>query len=275
MIEILNPTEYTKVRPLFQGAFLTLIMDGVMAGNSVGMVWVDNPAQPQTALMWDNAYIFYLGGRADNLAFNQQLGQLFTEQLALSAGERGIDGFKILYNSAAWENHVATVFPTLTLTQYPRVVYTLGELKLPDWQSQLPPSYRMQMIDQTMLTETRLGNLPDLVEEIASCWPSQARFLANGFGFCLVGNDEIICRCTAEYVSAGKCGIGIATAENYRQRGFASLTASAFIEYCQTRKIVPYWDAWLRNTASVATAEKIGLWKIQEHNVYLGLLPAR
>jgi GNAT superfamily N-acetyltransferase len=238
------------------------------------VLWVDDPAQPQTALMWDNAYIFYLAGRADNQAFNQQLGQLFTEQLAPSARERGIDGFKILYSSAAWENHVATVFPILTLTQYPRVVYTPGELKLPDWQSRLPPGYQMRLIDRPMLTDTTLGNAPDLVEEIVGCWPSQARFLTNGFGFCLVGNHEIICRCTAEYVSNGKCGIGIATAEPYRQRGFASLTASAFIEYCLDRKIVPYWDAWQRNSASVATAEKIGLRKIQEYNVYIGPLPA-
>ncbi len=165
------------------------------------------------------------------------------------------------------------VFSILTLTHYLRVVYTLGALTLPDWQSRLPSGYQMRRIDQTMLTDATLGNLPDLVEEITACWPSQARFLANGFGFCLVGNNEIICRCTAEYVSDSQCGIGIATAENYRQQGFASLTASAFIEACQARNIVPYWDAWQRNTASVATAEKIGLHKIQEYNVYIGSLP--
>lgn len=81
-----------------------------------------------------------------------------------------------------------------------------------------------------------------------------------------------ICRCTAEYVSPGKCGIGIATAEPYRQQGFATLTASAFIEECQRRQITPYWDAWLRNTASVARAEKVGLRKVQDYWVFVGLL---
>lgn len=273
MIQRLNPTEYAKIPSLFQSAYLTLIIDGVMAGNSVGALWVDDPAQPQTALLWDNAYIFYVVGRADNHMFNQQLGELFTAQLAPDARARGIDGFKILYSSSDWENQLGFVFPSLTLTQYPRVVYTLGESKLTDWRDRLPSGYQMKLIDQAMLTDATLGNLPDLIQEITECWPSQERFLTSGFGFCLVGNNEIICRCTAEYVSDGKCGIGIATAEKYRQRGFASLTASAFIEYCQNQNIVPYWDAWLRNTASVATAEKIGLHKIQAYNVYLGPLP--
>jgi len=274
MLAMLNPNDYATVRPLFQGAYLTLMIDGVLAGNSTGAIWVDDPAQPQTALMWDNAYIFYLVGRADNLAFNHQLGELFTAQLAPAARARGIDGFKLLYSSSAWENQMSVVFPTLTLTQHPRVVYTLGELKLTDWRSRLPPGFTVRLIDQAMLEDATLGNLPDLIQEIKECWPSQERFLANGFGFCLVGNNEIICRCTAEYVSAGKCGIGIATEEAYRRQGFAALTASAFIEYCLDKQIVPYWDAWQRNTASVATAEKIGLHEIQAYSAYVGPLPA-
>ncbi|MFN8493390.1 MAG: GNAT family N-acetyltransferase [Caldilineaceae bacterium] len=274
MLEKFKATEYAKVQPLFQGAYLTLILDSVLAGNSTGEIWVDDAAHPQTALMWDNAHIFYLVGRADNLTFNQQLGELFIRQLTPAARERGIDGFKILYSSSVWENHMNVVFPTLTLTQHPRVVYTLAELKLPNWRKQLLPGFTMRQIDQALLTDAALGNLPDLVQEIKECWPSQEHFLRNGFGFCLLGDNEIICRCTAEYVSAGKCGIGIATAEAYRQRGFAALTASAFIEYCLDRQITPYWDAWLRNAASVATAEKIGLHKIQTYSAYIGPLPA-
>jgi RimJ/RimL family protein N-acetyltransferase len=272
MIELSAPNDYAKIKFLFTGPYLTLVIDGVMAGNSTGMLWVDNPLQPQTALMWDGAYIFYLVGQADNTAVNQQLGELFTTQLMAAARKRGIDGFKILYSSPAWESQMAVIFPTLTLTQYPRVAYTLGEVALPDWQSRLPPDYTMRPIDRAMLNDSSLGNHADLIEEIEECWPSQERFLTHGFGFCLVGNQEILCRCTAEYVSTGKCGIGIATAENHRKQGIATLTASAFLDYCQKGQITPYWDAWLRNTASVATAEKIGLRKIQDYSVYVGRL---
>jgi GNAT superfamily N-acetyltransferase len=271
-LEQLDIRNHPHVRALFQGPYLTLVIDGVLAGNSVGNLWVDDADQPRSALMWDNAYIFYLAGEAENHTFNQQLGELFTSQIAPTARAQGIDGFKIVYGDPAWARQMATVFPTLTLAPYPRVVYTLGEGKLPDWRSQLPPGYAMRWIDQAMLADTALGNLPDLIEEIEACWPSRARFLSHGLGVCLVGNGEVICRCTAEYVSADKCGIGIATAEPYRRQGFATLTASAFLEYCLDQLLVPYWDAWARNTASVATAEKLGLRKVQEHWAFVGPL---
>ena len=272
MLHKLNPLDYTKVRPLFQGVYLTLMIDSVLAGTSSGTIWVDDPAQPQTALLWDNAYCLYLVGQAGNQSVNRQLAELYTTELAPAARGRGIDGFKILYSSADWEQSVAVVLPTLTLTQYPRVVYTLGGGERPNWRSQLPPGFAIRPIDQALLNDATLGNHADLVEEIDQCWPSQGHFLNQGFGYCLVGNHEIICRCTAEYVSPGKCGIGIATAEPYRRQGFATLTASAFLDECLARAITPYWDAWLRNTASVATAEKIGLRRVQEYQVYLGAL---
>lgn len=271
-LERSNLPDYTKVRPLFQGLHLSLVIDGVLAGNSTGLIWVDDPGQPRTALMWDNAYSIYVVGEASNHEFNQALGQFFTTQLAPAARSQGIDGFNIAYSDPAWESQMATVFPSMTLAHYPRVVYTVGERRPPDWQSRLPPGYAMHPIDRALLADTTLGNLPDLVGEIEQCWRSQGRFLSHGFGCCLVGDGEIICRCTAEYVSAGKCGIGVATAESCRQRGFATLTASAFIEECLRRQITPYWDAWLRNTASVATAEAVGLRKVQNHWVYVGPL---
>lgn len=268
----LAPHDYPKARSLFEGIYCTLVIDGVLAGNSPAALWVDDPAQPSTALMWDNAYIIYVVGDAGNHAFNQQLGELFTTQLVPAARERGIDGFKIVYGNPAWVSQMATVFPTLTLGHYPRVVYTLGELMMPDWQSQLPPGFTMRRIDRAMLDDTSVWLVADLLEEIEQCWTSVERFLTHGFGYCLMHNQEIVCRCTAEYVSPGKCGIGIATAEPYRQRGFATLTATAFIEHCLAQQIVPYWDAWLRNTASVATAEKVGLRKVQDHWVFVGPL---
>jgi len=88
MIELANSTDYTNIKPLFEGMYLTLMIDGVMAGSSTGVLWVDDPSHPQTALMWDDAYIFYLVGQADNVAVNQQLGELFTTQLTATARAR-------------------------------------------------------------------------------------------------------------------------------------------------------------------------------------------
>ena len=48
----------------------------------------------------------------------------------------------------------------------------------------------------------------------------------------------------------------LATHENYRKMGFASITASSFILECMRRRLIPHWDA--RNLTSLKIAEKIG-----------------
>ena len=73
--------------------------------------------------------------------------------------------------------------------------------------------------------------------------------------------------CTAEYVSGGRCGIGIETVPAYQGRGIATLTASAFAGYCATWSITPHWDAWSSNLPSVVVAEKVGFRKVETYSV--------
>ena len=109
-----------------------------------------------------------------------------------------------------------------------------------------------------------------MVHEIESCWYSLRDFLKNGFGYSLVNEDEIACRCTAEYVSPGKCGIGIHTAEEYRGRGHATITASAFVDYCVSQHMVPHWDSWTTNLPSIGVAERVGFRRLLDYSVCLG-----
>jgi RimJ/RimL family protein N-acetyltransferase len=86
----------------------------------------------------------------------------------------------------------------------------------------------------------------------------------------LIYKDEIVCRCTAEYVSTFKCGIGIETDKKYRNRGLATLLASVFVDYCISKDIVPHWDSWNNNLPSIRVAENVGFEKISDYSVYFG-----
>lgn len=97
-----------------------------------------------------------------------------------------------------------------------------------------------------------------------------ADFRRAGFGFCAHDAGTIMCWCTAEYVSEGRCGIGIETVPAYQGRGFAALTASAFVEHCAGLGVVSHWDSWSGNLASVAVAEKLGFRKIETYHVFVG-----
>lgn len=103
-------------------------------------------------------------------------------------------------------------------------------------------------------------------------WTSIDRFIEYGFGFSLVTKNEIVCWCTSEYLSEGKCGIGIETIPKYRNRGLATLIASAFIDYYRIKRIKPHWKCNLSNKASRRVAEKVGFSKELEFYVYSGML---
>ncbi len=283
MIELAGQVE--RVRGLFAGEHLRLVIDAVIAGNSPGRLWVDDPSEPKSALLWDKTHSFYAAGAADNAAFSQAVGELFASEITPYAQAQQFGIFKLAYTSAAWEPVIEAVLTGYALKKYPRVFYRLETPKIPGWREQIPAGFEISEINGTWLTLERLANFERLHEEIASCWPDVADFRARGFGFCIHDEETLAGWCTSEYVSqntdlpgseyisADKCGIGIETVEEYGRRGFATLIASAFVECCRERGITPHWDSWLRNTPSVTVAEKVGFGKLEDYAVFFGTYP--
>jgi GNAT superfamily N-acetyltransferase len=76
--------------------------------------------------------------------------------------------------------------------------------------------------------------------------------------------------CLAEYVDGRETGVSVETGEPYRGRGFATLTAAAFVDQCRARGMAPYWDAWRSNAPSVAVAGKVGFRELMGYTVHLG-----
>ena len=70
-----------------------------------------------------------------------------------------------------------------------------------------------------------------------------------------------------------KLGIGIETLPAYQGRGFATLTATAFLQYGCARGLTPYWDAFTSNAPSLAVAEKVGFVKAADYSVFLARTP--
>jgi GNAT superfamily N-acetyltransferase len=133
--------------------------------------------------------------------------------------------------------------------------------------SRLPDGFRISRINDSL---AGLANFTDVVAEIESCWPSMRDFRRSGFGFVACDTDAIVCWCTAEYVSPGQCGVGVETVTDYRNRGFATATATAFVEHCLTNGISPYWDAWADNHPSIAVARKVGFAQVETYEIYAG-----
>jgi len=268
----LEKEDYRNVEPLFVNEPLTyfqIVLNAIVAGNTSGRLWVDDVIAPNTMLMWDEGPILGLAGDESNGKCNKELDKLINRGIAPAAIARGNGGFKMFY-SDGWEEVVGRLFKDLSLQTRDRVIFLLDKLKDEDWRDRIPDGCSVRQIDVELLRSDYLMNIERVKEEIACCWTSVGHFLNEGFGFCLITDDKIAAWCTAEYASGTNRGIGIETVEEYQGRGFATLTACAFVEYCMSNGLTPYWDAWKSNLASVAVAEKVGFRKVRDYSVFLG-----
>ncbi|MBI4926710.1 MAG: GNAT family N-acetyltransferase [Anaerolineae bacterium] len=265
MIE-LTSQQFPLARAIFTGEHSLLVVDGMIAGHCLGRIWVDDLTRPTCALAWDEKASYLLGG---DPAAAVGLHEAFTAAIHPEIQRRGIPVIKVSGSGEGWQEAVRAIFAPYPFNEYPRVFYRPGRWLCPDWRERMPEGYRMALIDADLLSQAGLRNMGGLVEEIEECWPSVAHFIQHGFGTCILSGDEIVCRCTAEYRSPGKVGIGILTEENQQKRGLATLAASAFVEISQQRGLAPHWDAWKNNVPSVRAAEKTGFALLEDYTALL------
>jgi RimJ/RimL family protein N-acetyltransferase len=257
-MELLQSQDVHRVRHLFDAEHLALVVDAVIIENSPARVWADD-SLTRSALVWDRHHSLYFAGSVDEA---EEWRALFDREIAPLG--RGV--LKIY----AAPHAVGTVFAGLPLQRRERVLYRGHGPVGPDWRRRLPPGFHVSAIDDLGGGLGTHANAADVIAEIESTWGSAAGFRRTGFGFVAHDTEQIVSWCVAEFVSNGKCGIGIETVGSHRGRGFATLTASAFIEDCVERKVTPYWDAWTSNRSSTAVAERVGFRKVETYWVSVG-----
>ncbi|MCO5211837.1 MAG: GNAT family N-acetyltransferase [Caldilinea sp.] len=252
---------------------LQLVLTAVAAGNTPGEIWVDDAGAQRSALLWDRGHSLYLLGDAVNARFVDAAAQWIAGELLPQGAARGLGIFKLYRSDDAWETHYDRLFPGLALRRLERSLFVLTpDAHLPP-APELPAGLSLCAIDAALLAEAGLAHRDDLTGEIASCWPSVERFVAQGFGVCALEGTAIAGWCTAETVSATRCGAGIETVEAYQQRGIGALLAAVWARRCQERGLVAYWDSWTDNAPSVRVALKSGFRAAYAYTVDIGRFP--
>ncbi|HXS62170.1 MAG TPA: GNAT family N-acetyltransferase [Streptosporangiaceae bacterium] len=257
MISLPNSDAH-RIRRLFVAEHLSFVIEAMIAGHSPARIWVDGRV-PETALIWDGAHCVYVAGQADKAG---QWQEVFRHQIEQSA-----PSLIKLYVGEAAACEPTLRLPGYTLQRRERVLYRLDQPAKRIDPPQLPPGFTISEIGASFGELGALGNFEEVEAEIGSCWTSIEDFRTAGFGFCVHDSHSIACWCTAEYVSAGQCGIGIETVPECRRRGFATAATQAFLTHCAAHQITPHWDSWTENTPSVAVAESTGFRKIETYPI--------
>jgi len=240
--------EYDKVRPVFAdiGDNRAHVFAAI-EGNSISRIFVDSEEQPTAALIsmgW-----CFLGGNEKNSEFNRDLKELFVTEIMPKLD----DGHFMIYSfSDEWKQILDEMLKDHNVSRINRTVLDLDpELfrkRHSGWRERIPEGHRIQQID---------GQLAEGLPGVGSSWGSIDNFLAKGFGFCVMKDDEIISKCSTVHVGGGRTETAIKTEKEYRRQGFATLAACAYIEHCLENNVLPEWGCFY-NEASGLIAEKLG-----------------
>ena len=220
-------------------------------------VYADNAAKPDTMLFINGFAGTALYGDASNNERNQKIRELILDCF----DEDGKEVWLSLY-SPGWEAAIDAMFENdCTSWKAYRLIHRLNKAAFQEhmnWREKIPEGYTLERFDTSSHDFIAKRDWRDF-------WhPGSGRF-----GWFLLKDGQVVSECTAVWVEkygveTGCVEIGIETKEPYRKKGYAVLTASAFIDDCLSRNLVPVWCCWDFREGSKELAGKLGFEIVEE-----------
>jgi RimJ/RimL family protein N-acetyltransferase len=256
------------LRSLFQGFDYSLSINALIEGNNPGRIFVDDVAQPRTALALTVEGTL-LAGDDTNPATNEALRRLFQESIFTNNVFVEDDwGMMLAVHPQSWEAKLPQLIPTHQADVVPRYHYLCREVKL-NWRDHLPEGYTIHQIDRALLENPAFTIPPAILAKIPTYWRAEDHFLAKGAGFCVVHQNEAVSWCIADCTAGSQIDVGIMTVPAQRRRGLAAVVAAATVEHCLSHGFASVgWHCDQDNVGSWKTAERVGFQRTREYVYY-------
>lgn len=227
----LKQDDFFKVVPIFSDVKNSKpLVFSVIDRNVEGSIYVDNIENPRIALVILEDMLF-LGRQKSNPQFLSEMYDFLFNEIFPSMQQEYFDFYCM---SSELRVEVEPIFNSKIHGRPVRKTFKfIGDMFLQhlDWSEKISENYKMEFIDEAFIKKHNYDK---------EFWkPSTKRF-----GFALVDGNEIISECIAVFVGGGQAEISVNTNEKYRNRGFATVTCSAFIEYCLSVDLIPNWGCW-------------------------------
>jgi len=255
-MERLPVDQFHRVQPLIERSEMKgchAKWYSVLEGRQRGAIFVDNTADPRTALVCGHQVRVYYGFGVANA---ERLRRFAPELLA----EHLTEGSCALFaTSPAWRDTLDELFAT----RYARIAFdfrpSAGCLPL-DREEPLPDEFALRPVDAAAAEIMSEG----MRDYFAGLWGSIEAFLEQQIGFCITFENGIVSICAPTVIGGGEAEIQIWTADEFRNRGLARRTAAAFIRQCLARGLKPGWTTDVENLVSRALAPKVGFVPVGE-----------
>jgi GNAT superfamily N-acetyltransferase len=258
MIE-LAMERYKEILPLLGGLKQAVLPYAVAEGYNPGRVFVDDAQNPTTTLIWTPVgYYFLVLGRGQNL---DDVSQVLTETFIPASKSIGETGFILVAELDDWKEKTAALLKGREVIEIFRrpFLFNADAFKARgDWRTRIPAGFQLKRVDGSLAEKAR----------VLGSWASLDDFISHGIGYALMEGDKIASVCASVFASSQRVEIDVHTEEEYRRRGFASITASALIEECLRKGKQPNWECFWENEESTALALKLGFDQLPDYPVY-------
>ncbi|MCL2772527.1 MAG: GNAT family N-acetyltransferase [Oscillospiraceae bacterium] len=266
----LNKNQIEKLLPFYTGQTpleLQFALELQYAYNNGASVYTDDAGNPNMLLIvtvspFGSVWVHLSGNVAYDKVDNdlndflsRQFALLTEDDMRAHSGEKGAVCLHLY--SPGWLPKLEKLFDGHIRDKWIRYNYRLNKevfSRHSDWREKIPDGFEMRYSD-------------------ISFWRPESK----KFDFSLVKDDEKISSCGIIYFEKESYNaktervveIGIETKEEYRRKGFAFLTCSAFVEYCLLHDLEPNWGCYQFNPDSQALAKKLGFEEISQKNVLI------
>lgn len=221
----------------------------MLAGGNAGKIFVDDPAHPTCACVWEaDDGTLYLGGRQDREALRILIDQLRQEALVALTFR---DGDPII--NLFPENPTAGA----ACLEFDR---SIGASDLTPFLT-LPDGFTLRRMDAELLDRCSKKG------ENFNRYGSLDNFLEKGLAVCILRGEEIVCEAYADMDVMGRREIGISTQKEYRHQGLATAACAHLIKLCEAVGSAAYWDCVRLNLVSAALARRLGFGNERDYKV--------
>lgn len=259
MIELARE-EYMKVSPLLKELKgICLSAHAVVEKNQTGHIFVNNQNSPSSCLIVNSGGVYLVAGKEDDTDFNKLISQFLQDK------NKHLNYYDLYVSSESWLKIINNLLDG-KVVKLSRTIYsfTLNNYPLLDNRAlKIPENFTLKRMDEKLYNRF----LHEVEPLYNKTWGSFKDFSSKGFGFCLLDSDKFASVCTSDYVADGFAGIDIMTIDEYRRKGFATITCSAFIEHCIVNNLIPIWSADSGNEPSNTLALKLGFSKVKDFDM--------
>ena len=259
----LTSEQIETLLPLYNGHFAQELEYVRRGENPFGKVddavYADDTDRPNVTLLLGGVSGLY--GDATHDGCDGEIKELITNYFSDE-----IKYIELHLYTPGWEPKLDTLFGVNIAERWTRHIHRLDRGAFtphPDLRGKTPDGFTLRRYDTTSEEFIRSRSWQDF-------WhPTSERF-----GWFLVRDGETVSECSSVWVDrvgpeAGCAEINIETAEPHRGKGYAYLTASAFIDECLSRGLEPVWCCWDFRTESKALAKKLGYRIIESRSVLI------